>query len=247
MDQKTLDAVVDVLPIDNKTEELNVWHTSSTIETHEALPVLARVNPVALGWVAMIEGIKGAHKRIKRINAITGPGTVDFHAATDQSFFVLGVMIEFSGNELTPSSPFNIDIVGINDAVTIINQTINGDIKDIRAGKDGQRNMVVALLTTPMKTFTLPAVAAATTTANNATGETGATGFFLTTADAEKSDFQKLDKITVTVGGIDPAYRVGIQLLSPGNPNFVSLVNGLMKHEVDGSQFSVQSLIANVL
>lgn len=247
MDQKIIDAVLDVLPLDNKTETMNVWHTSPTIETHEAYPIEAKVNPVPLGWTALFEMIKGSHKKLKRIPAFTGPGAVDFHAATDLSFYVLGVMIEFSGNELTPSSPFVVDIQGINDSVTIIQQSINGDIKDIRAGKDGQRNMILCLLTQPSKTYTLAAVAGAATTANVATGEMMATGFSLTVADAEKSDLQKLDKITVTVSGIDPAYRVQVQLLTPGNPNFATLTQGLIKHEISDERFSTESLISTIL
>lgn len=240
------DDILDILPIDNVTEELSPIYVSKTIEVHESIPGRARCNPVALGWVALLEGLKRRHVTIKRPTAITGPGTFTFHAATDQSFFVLGVLVEFSGSELTPSSPFDITLSAVNNGVTITSSVVRGDIKDIRAGENGQRNMVLMMFTIPIVQYGIPTTAAQVVTSSLSLQEATVSGLCLAANDVELADLPKVDVITVTIGSVDSAYKVGCQLLAPGNSNFDALVNGLFKHELKGGDFSVASFFAEM-
>lgn len=237
--------ILDILPIDNVTEELSPIIVSKTLEVHTAIPSRSRCNPVALGWSALLEGFKRRHVMAVRRAAATGPTTYEFYAATDQSFYVLGAMIEFSGNELTPSSPFDVTVTVINNGNTVSTNIVQGDIKDIRAGVDGQRNMIVVMFSTPIVQYGIPTTAAQTVTSSTAIQDTCITGFNLAHNDTEGSDMPKCDRITVAIGSINSAYQVQVQLLTPGNNNFDALVTGLFKHELEGKNFSVADYFAD--
>lgn len=239
--------LLDVLPIDNVTEDLSPIIVSKTIEVQTSIPARSRCNPVALGWLSLFEGMKRRHCMAARRAAQTGPYTFEFYAPTDQSFFVLGVMLEFTGSELTPSSPFDVTVTAINNGVTISTNVLSGDIKDIRAGADGQRNMAVVMFSMPVVQYGIPTSAGQVVTSSTSLQDTVITGIGLVHADTELADLPKADRITVAVTSINTAYQVSCQLLTPGNNNFDALVNGLFKHEIDGKAFSIADYFAQTM
>lgn len=228
-EKQMLNDLANILPYKNTAKTMRaVFHTKN-IEGAETIPAIVEQNPVALGWAYQILGVQRVMAKINMINSGAGARTVTYNGLPDNSFVVLGCMIDISGNDLTPSSPIQVVFTGVSNTITVFETRFSGTVQNIKdpSAKGGHRAIIVLFPACPQVTYDLTG-----SLPPAANSRFVIPSVELTNDDLESADSLKAETITVQVSGISSDFITNIQLLTPGNPNYDEIVTRLMEDDI---------------